>query len=970
MHRSLEKELAEGSDQGNSLLQTEHQDALLKVREELEEKQREEEENLRRQMKEALAKLENEVQDLHKEEQSRLEDEKKKALDRLQRLVEDATANEQKRLEQEKKQTLESMQAKHKLEMDRLTDDMERKHKENVNELKETLSDRHEQDIKRMKEELKRLQDQETKEMEQELEAAKQRQKAIDDLEKGLDEVLNERRQELKQQHQKELTRLREEHSEQLRKLREEYKEKEYEEKKLIEQNFDAERRKLQKQHEKDMDEVRREFTRKKDTLSEQLEAEMIEFRADLERRRQEMSVNFDKEEEELQEKRADYERKKIEMDKSLKNMETQEKKLEERRKRFKEDRDKFEDEQDEAFANRTVKLSANEIERMKEERKQLNEELRAESEALEQVKSERRTLEGDILKMKLTRDTSFRKLDDLKDKIERKNQELESAQQKLIDAAEEEKTIAEERLRSSYTERKHLSRDSDEEATPRDLQKQKRKGRPVAKFDDDDLSVQEKKIWDDLLSDDSLAEDLPILPKSHHGGLKEQVSKETNALSISKEFLRKQRHSLKRRQAALQAAKQELTRDVLRQKQGNLSPGTAHVLDDVRLSLEREAMELDNMTVQMNTGTQLLKEKERHLRKLKNRAHNDLHYNSDSDVDWTPFEHNYRPARLPNFDLSDDDESSGISSTDNSVDNVLQALHRQNDPIYKSATSLVSNGLPSDRPEGNQVNDPLARSLVKINTELSRVIKTLGSNSTRSTPVPDHQTPVATPSGDTPGPSYNVPVYQNANSTLGSSLPIQAWTPNSQPSNQVTNPYIYNPQHRVDYASVVHNAEQSLERKWRKYFGDRKPPFTSATGYVHSSGVTYGHTPVREQLRQFRSSLLDVPNTPSVPPPLSTLSQDRLSPLPALDRPALGMEKFSTDERLAEQKEWLRKFQQDLSFGASLVKAPGSDAGSVNSLVADSEHKEPVSSSTPTKPPDRVRLELDENDEIRVRKY
>lgn len=47
MHRSLEKELAEGSDQGNSLLQTEHQDALLKVREELEEKQREEEENLR-----------------------------------------------------------------------------------------------------------------------------------------------------------------------------------------------------------------------------------------------------------------------------------------------------------------------------------------------------------------------------------------------------------------------------------------------------------------------------------------------------------------------------------------------------------------------------------------------------------------------------------------------------------------------------------------------------------------------------------------------------------------------------------------------------------------------------------------------------------------------------------------------------------------------------------------------------------
>ena len=37
-----------------------------------------------------------------------------------------------------------------------------------------------------MKEELHRLQDQETKEMEHELEMAKQRQRAIDDLDKGV----------------------------------------------------------------------------------------------------------------------------------------------------------------------------------------------------------------------------------------------------------------------------------------------------------------------------------------------------------------------------------------------------------------------------------------------------------------------------------------------------------------------------------------------------------------------------------------------------------------------------------------------------------------------------------------------------------------------------------------------------------------------------------------------------------------
>ena len=31
------------------------------------------------------------------------------------------------------------------------------------------------------------------------------------------------------------------------------------------------------------------------------------------------------------------------------------------------------------------------------------------------------------------------------------------------------------------------------------------------------DFSNQEKKIWDDLLSDDSL-EEIPVLPKVHHG--------------------------------------------------------------------------------------------------------------------------------------------------------------------------------------------------------------------------------------------------------------------------------------------------------------------------------------------------------------------------------------------------------------------------------------------------------------------
>jgi len=47
----------------------------------------------------------------------------------------------------------------------------------------------------------------------------------------------------------------------------------------------------------------------------------------------------------------------------------------------------------------------------MKAERKQLSDELKAETEALEQVKAERRGLEADLLKMKLNRDTNTRKI-------------------------------------------------------------------------------------------------------------------------------------------------------------------------------------------------------------------------------------------------------------------------------------------------------------------------------------------------------------------------------------------------------------------------------------------------------------------------------------------------------------------------------------------------------------------------------
>lgn len=831
------------------------------VKRELEEEERkimkDKEQQVKQQMESALEKLRNEVGSLQREEQTKLEEEKRKCLERLQQQVDLATASEQKRLENQKQEAIESMQSKQKYELDNLKDDLERKHREKVDRLRTEQAERHDEDMKRIKDEIKRLQEQEREQKEQELEMARQRQKAIDDLDRGLDEVLSERRQEIKQQQQKELSRVQEDHSGRLRKIRQEYEEKEDDEKKLLNEKLDAEKRRMQKQYEKESDDLRRNYERKKETLAEQLEDE----------------------EEEFQDKRAELERKKLQIEKEFKNLDTQERKLEEKRKAFRENTASFDREQDDAFSSRNTNLSAKELERMKEERRQYQEEIRQEREELDQLKAEKRALEADITKLKMNKEQLTRKLSDLRDRIDKKGKDIEHLNQKIIQAAEETKSIAEERIRATHTGRRPPSQarqDSmeGEEDLISDVPERPRKKYSFAedRTDDDELSSMTGRYWQDLLTEEDSILDYAPVERQNYGEVKVQIAKENDSILMAKEFLRKQRQSLKRRQAALLAAKQELMKDVIKQKQGNLTSESPHVLEEVKQKLEKESLDIDHMESQVKTGSRLVKEKEKKLRQMSTRLHPDN--NSGSEEEYSPFEHHWRPSKIPTCDLSDD-ESSGVSSTDNSLDNVLKALQKQNARI-QNGTPLMST-LRSD-------GDPIAQSLQRINYDLAKVITMIGSSGNNSM------------QGTTEKPANYVPIYAPSAppSLLGSSVPaspLQAWAP--------SNPYIQNPQHKVDYSTLVMNAEQSLERKWRKYFGDRRPPLTSAVPGTFS--MTTGPTPVREQLRQYRLSLHHQLNTTS-----------------------------TTQDKLAEQKEWLKRFGQDLNLGSSFIHPPQSEHGSV----------------------------------------
>ncbi|XP_078326992.1 uncharacterized protein LOC111124747 isoform X7 [Crassostrea virginica] len=850
--KDIENKVKEELDQLQAALADKNSEQIKKLEDQIEKEKQEKESELRQQMESALEKLRSEVGSLQREEQSKLEEEKRKCLERLQQQVEMATASEQKRLENQKEEAIESMQSKQKYELENLKDDLERKHREKVDRLRTEQGERHEEDMRRIKDEIKRLQEQEREQKEQELEMARQRQKAIDDLDRGLDEVLSERRQEIKQQQQKELSRIQEEHATRLRNIRQEYENKESDEKKLLDDRLDAEKRRMQRQHDKDSEEIRRNFERKKETLSEQLEDE----------------------EEEFQDKRSELERKKLQIEKEFKNLDTQERKLEEKRKAFRENTASFDREQDDAFSSRTTNLSAKELERLKEERRQYQEEIRQERSELDQLKAEKRALEADITKLRMNKEQLTRKLSDLRDRIDKKGKDIDHLNQKIIQAAEETKSIAEERIRASHTAthatrrpRSQARQDSvdGEEDLISDVPERPRKKFSFAedRTDDDELSSMTGRYWNDLLTEDDSEFDNFQADRQNYGDVKVQIAKENDSILMAKEFLRKQRQSLKRRHAALLAAKQELMKDVIKQKQGNLTSESPQVLEEVKQKLEKESLDIDHMESQVKTGSRLVKEKEKKLRQMSSRVNPD----SGSEEEYSPFEHHWRPAKIPTCDLSDD-ESSGVSSTDNSLDNVLK--------------------------------------------------------------------------GTTDKPANYVPIYAPSAppSLLGTSSvpasPLQAWTP--------TNPYLQNPQHKVDYSTLVMNAEQSLERKWRKYFGDRRPPLTSAVPGTFS--MTIGPTPVREQLRQYRASLHQQFPTPS----------------------------STTQDKLAEQKEWLRRFGQDLNLGASFTQPPRSDQGSVDSLMLGSHinDTEPLSSTPQRRQsvPGVARLELDENDEIRVRHF
>ena len=108
--------------------------------------------------------------------------------------------------------------------------------------------------------------------------------------------------------------------------------------------------------------------------------------------------------------------------------------------------------------------------------------------------------------------------------------------------------------------------------------------------------------------------------------------------------------------------------------------------------------------------------EKESQLKHLENLARDDNE--SEEEEEFSPFARPWQRVKIPNLDLSED-ESSGVSSTDLSVENFIHGYSRppqSHQPPPPSATL-------TDLAPAASNNDQLSKALHKINSELARVL-------------------------------------------------------------------------------------------------------------------------------------------------------------------------------------------------------------------------------------------------------
>ncbi|XP_071958081.1 uncharacterized protein [Antedon mediterranea] len=810
--KELRSQVKEEAEDEEAMLMEGKTDNLRKMKERIRKEEEEEEERLRNDMKKKINEIKEELHEVKESEDEKLNKEKKRVTEKIENELKEHKEEQRKKLEDNNEKEISKMEEKYEGDLKAALKDLETECEKEVETKRKEVMDNHQRNLDDVLAKLQVANEEEMKRTEEKLQTSRQKQAAVEEMEDGLENVLKERKSEIKEEQRKQLDNLKKEHEKEMKSIQMEYKKKEEKERTSITSKLESEKSRLAKDHEKELKTLRREF----------------------EDRKEELHRKHEDEESALKETGDSLNETKRKLEKLAAQIEREENDLKKRRKKFEDDQIKFEEEKDETFANQAAPLNSKELEELHSQLKHIRDEIKQERNQLNILKREREDLEHDVQRMK------------------QEKQELEGRQR-----------------REPSQEHQSMNGDVSTEDG--------RHGNIVGMTPSAD--VMDINEFD--TSDPEEFANLNIHNHLQQSQLRVRLIEEGSAINRAKAFLKKQKNTLKHRQSKLQNAKQEWRRDVRNQYIAGLSTSSTSMLDDVKLSLEREAIELDKAVINVTAGRRLVREKEQKLKQLEE----SLNYSSDSDLSDIPHQsqrrHTHQLSLSHSSDENEEDEEDTKTLRYRPEGGGLPQTERigmQNDQ-----TSDILKGLDSLLTQRVTMNDsmiqPITSSIDKVNKQLTDVMGLLqkqlpqNSETQKGTPHASINDAILQPQQPSRQPPSLQP-FHNGSYLPYDTQPAYGYQPTNRlpPSSRYV-PSDYTSSYRRNIStgypvySTVRNspafrepqhesADQVLERKWRKYFGDKNSGSSTVPGLSSLSVSKFrGYIPASEQLRTFREN-------------------------------------------------------------------------------------------------------------------
>ncbi|XP_014665529.1 PREDICTED: centrosomal protein of 164 kDa-like [Priapulus caudatus] len=959
----LQRQLSTSVENEETILKNTQQEALNRIKERFQEEEEEEERRLGEVMKENLSRIRADIESTIEVEKNKLEEKKKGAGEKIRKEVEEEKEAEKNRLVAVQKQELEDIRAslqienekvitemkdKQERELCRMKSDMEEKHESAVHVMQRHLQETHDSTMEELQGKLTEAQAVQLRQKQAELDMLAERQAVFSTLERDLSDVLREKKEAMKTVHDEELRSLQQEHQTSLQQLRSKFAKQEIELKNNLCENTEKQKAVLLAEQATQLRHLRDEF----ETRIVSMKSESDAKESELEER---VSINAERQ------RKLDEEMKELEnKEKPVMNQRNLQLKLNVVRQDEVEtgsqtDQPQALDLQQQTFLDTIDELSQ-QIQLRQKELQNLNAAITERKAALTVMQTQKEFNAGTIANMVSNRTKSR---DEVPTSTGRDGESiLVRAEQETV----EQEELLDKPLRHAPTLHgiHHAATMTDAPTTTGPMAIQELTTSPhttQAKLYPRNQALEQNHDYIPR-EDTTPSKRRQKIERSYKTSQRawEQGSTEFSSdieeervasgdarqsVQQAKSFLREQSRQLKKRAASLRVAKQQWNHDLTNLKK-NLPAESSTMLDGIRCNLEQEALEIEQLRETMASSRRLLKG--HHNRRSLDEHEVGLNLSDSADDGlYTRGRNAARRRHVSSIDSSSTDDdgdeedsryaSPGIrakprhytpgGSTTNTR-SVADSLHQIDTNLQHvlgflgtlpgTKTSDITESKPQFQLSGGSSTDAIrmADYLQRIDSNLKNVLGFIGMNT----------------SSGTTGVQAEIPLQKHRSPMMSQQpqlhLPPYTVLANSSYST-VTQPPPF------DSYPAHETADRSLQKKWQKYFGSR--PLSLSVTSLPPSESAFGYQPASQLLESYRTGTERGDQPPT-----------------------------NIDSQLAEHRKWLKDFQKDLGIGSSLS---GSDRGSVISgRLSPVKQPHAVSSST------KMRLELDENNEIRLRSY